>query len=100
MELFQDYFVLLPEDYYLASILHQKIEKPCKINDTNSLCREYSYPNLTQFDTVACGFGTAVFGSTQRPISEFYEDLKVSYENIHVGHNFTYPFYSTCQWSM
>ncbi|KAL3275284.1 hypothetical protein HHI36_020052 [Cryptolaemus montrouzieri] len=69
-----DYFVLLPEDYYLASILHLKVEKACKIKE-NSLCREYSYPNLTNFDTIGFGFGTAVLGSTQQPISEFYEDL-------------------------
>ncbi|CAH1115895.1 unnamed protein product [Psylliodes chrysocephalus] len=46
---FLDYFVLLPEDFYLATILNQKVEKPCTIGERD-LCRHHAYPNSTIYD--------------------------------------------------
>lgn len=45
-----DYFVLLPEDFYLATILNERVETPCTVKDPASLCRVQSYPNVSRYD--------------------------------------------------
>ncbi|XP_050301015.1 laminin subunit alpha [Anthonomus grandis grandis] len=67
--IYLDYFVLLPEDFYLATVLNQKIETPCTFNDTG-LCRVYDYPNITSFDKTY-GVGGYI-GNDHQPLREFY----------------------------
>nr|CAI5850401.1 unnamed protein product [Callosobruchus analis] len=55
-----DYFVLLPEDFYLATILNQKVEKPCKVDELD-LCRHYAYPTVTSYSR-AWGVGGFIQG--------------------------------------
>lgn len=76
-ELLLDYFVLLPEDFYLASILNQKVENPCKINQQN-LCKEFSYPNVTQFDTVWGSGGFILEADGTQNLREYFQDTDVS----------------------
>lgn len=71
--------MLLPEEFYLATILNQNVETPCTFNQTE-LCRAFGYPNITIFDK-AFGVGGYIqngdlFG---RPPKEFYTDIEVLY---------------------
>ncbi|KOB71560.1 putative laminin A chain [Operophtera brumata] len=40
-----DYFVLIPEAYYEATVLTKLVDKPCEVGD-DSLCRHFGYPSL------------------------------------------------------
>ncbi|XP_046976709.1 laminin subunit alpha [Vanessa cardui] len=44
-EIMIDYFVLIPEAYYEATVLTKLVDKPCVIGDKN-LCRHFAYPSL------------------------------------------------------
>ncbi|KAF5306067.1 hypothetical protein FQA39_LY09045 [Lamprigera yunnana] len=68
-----DNFVLLPEDFYLASILNQKVEKPCIIGQ-NKLCRQYGYPNASWFDQSWGSGGYTIYGSNVNALGEYYEN--------------------------
>ncbi|XP_060535680.1 laminin subunit alpha [Cylas formicarius] len=68
-----DYFVLLPEDFYLASVLSQKVETPCTINETD-LCRHYAYPNISFFDKTFGVGGYIRDGVDNDPLNEFFKD--------------------------
>ncbi|KAJ8668735.1 hypothetical protein QAD02_010398 [Eretmocerus hayati] len=52
--LFLDYFVLLPADYYEASILTQEVSQPCTVG-YKGLCRHYAYPSLASFNSARAG---------------------------------------------
>lgn len=71
--------MLLPEDFYLATIMNKKIEKPCTVKEA-ALCREYTYLNLTQFHTT---FGVGGFvqeeGRKIGVLKEFFQDAEVSF---------------------
>ncbi|KAM3968484.1 laminin subunit alpha [Aphomia sociella] len=45
-EVMIDYFVLVPEAYYEATVLTKLVDKPCVIAD-RELCRHYVYPSVT-----------------------------------------------------
>ncbi|XP_048488928.1 laminin subunit alpha [Plutella xylostella] len=47
-EVMIDYFVLIPEAYYEATVLTKLVNKPCEIGD-NKLCRHFEYPSLDGF---------------------------------------------------
>lgn len=49
--LFLDYFVLLPDAYYEASILSKKVENPCEIGRSD-LCRHYKYPSIKDYTPI------------------------------------------------
>lgn len=73
--LFLDYFVLLPGEYYEATILTQQVNIPCTVGH-DGLCRHYGYPELSKFDSVQ-GIGGFVGSNNARiPLSEFLEDPK------------------------
>lgn len=76
--LFLDYFVLLPEDFYLATILNQKVENPCVVNQ-RGLCKEFRYPNVSLFDRVWGNGGFVLNGEEQEYLREYYEDSNVSF---------------------
>lgn len=65
--------MLLPEEFYLATILNQKIENPCKINE-NNLCKEYRYLNVSNFPMVS---GVGGFITNENRISNFYSNREV-----------------------
>ncbi|XP_034839290.1 laminin subunit alpha [Maniola hyperantus] len=44
-EIMIDYFVLIPEAYYEATVLTKLVDTPCIIGE-NKLCRHFAYPNL------------------------------------------------------
>ncbi|XP_018320894.1 laminin subunit alpha [Agrilus planipennis] len=71
--LFLDYFVLLPEEYSSASILTQKVVEPCTIDD-KTLCRDYSYPNVSKFDVTLGNGGMVLRGDKVDPLKDFYGD--------------------------
>lgn len=63
--------MLLPEAYYEATILSRKVEQPCKVGQKD-LCRHYSYPNVTSFDSAN---GEGGFTSENNdPVTEFFEN--------------------------
>ena len=47
--IFQDYFVLLPNEYKEPSILKEDVYEPCLAGEISAYCRHYSYPNLAAF---------------------------------------------------
>ncbi|KAJ8973563.1 hypothetical protein NQ317_009587 [Molorchus minor] len=68
-----DYFVLLPEDFYLATILNQKIESPCT-SEENGLCRQYAYPNISMFDRAMGAGGFIQSGNKIKQLKEYLEE--------------------------
>lgn len=73
--------MLLPEDFYSASILNQKVEEPCVIGG-NQLCRDYSYPIISDFD-VTWGNGGYTSGGTP---TDYYTVYEVSILNKKICH--------------
>ncbi|CAG9860176.1 unnamed protein product [Phyllotreta striolata] len=67
---FLDYFVLLPEDFYLATVLNQKIEKPCTIGE-RELCVHHAYPNSTIYDK---SWGSGGFRPGNQPVTEWFKN--------------------------
>ena len=75
----QDYFVLLPEEFYLATILKQKVNNPCT-TDNSSLCREFGYPSITNYDITWGGGGYMYLGDDiQRPM-EYFKNKEVLHD--------------------
>ncbi|KAF7271317.1 hypothetical protein GWI33_015789 [Rhynchophorus ferrugineus] len=68
-----DYFVLLPEDFYLATVLNYKVESPCRINETD-LCRHYAYPNISNYDRTFGVGGYTTNGKKDELLKEFFLD--------------------------
>ena len=67
---FQDYFVLIPEAYYEATVLTKLVDKPCIIGD-RKLCRHFAYPSLN-------GRPTASVGDMVSSVNEYISDPEVS----------------------
>ncbi|XP_074042767.1 laminin subunit alpha [Leptinotarsa decemlineata] len=78
--IFLDYFVLLPEDFYLATILNQKVENACSV-DEKDMCRHYEYPNVSFYDR---SLGVGGFGQNKKPLEQWFED-KNHLNNINVN---------------
>ncbi|KAG6444669.1 hypothetical protein O3G_MSEX003477, partial [Manduca sexta] len=49
-EVMIDYFVLIPEAYYEATVLTKLVDRPCVVGD-QKLCRQFTYPSLGVFPT-------------------------------------------------
>ncbi|PBC25348.1 Laminin subunit alpha [Apis cerana cerana] len=77
--LFLDYFVLLPSEYYEATILTQNVNIPCEIG-YKGLCRHYGYPNLMMFDSVHGAGGFLNENNVRIPLSEYFTDRDILYE--------------------
>ena len=43
---FQDYLVMIPEEYYKCTHLRQRVEKPCLIDSQSEFCVDYKYLNI------------------------------------------------------
>ncbi|VVC86157.1 unnamed protein product [Leptidea sinapis] len=67
-EIMLDYFVLIPEAYYEATVLTKLVDKPCVVGDKN-LCRHFAYPNLN-------GRPVANVTTLITPISEYLNDIE------------------------
>ncbi|XP_008557031.1 laminin subunit alpha [Microplitis demolitor] len=74
--LFLDYFVLLPAEYYEATILTQDVDVPCEIGQVG-LCRHYDYPNVKDFDSVHGSGGFLDTDSGRFPLTEYFTDYDV-----------------------
>ncbi|XP_063239907.1 laminin subunit alpha [Bacillus rossius redtenbacheri] len=68
--LFLDYFVFLPDAYYEAPILVEKVEAPCEAG-SRGLCRHFRYPNVTQFDVVQGEGAYLAEGDSRQPVREY-----------------------------
>lgn len=73
----QDYFVLLPEDFYLATILNEQVDSPCIVHE-RKLCKDYTYPNVSYFDTVWGSNGFVLTDGSKESLEKFFEDDNVS----------------------
>lgn len=71
--LFLDYFVLLPAEYYEATILTEDVNIPCEIGFMG-LCRHYGYPNLTLFDSVHGAGGFLSKEGARESVSQYLTD--------------------------
>ena len=74
-----DYFVLLPSEYYEATILTQDVNIPCEVG-YKGLCRHYGYPDLTRFDSVHGAGGFLNENNVRIPLSEYFMDRDVLQE--------------------
>ena len=71
--LFLDYFVLLPAEYYEASILTQEVSTPCQIG-YKGLCRHYAYPSISKFNSVLGTGGYIGDNNARNPLTEYLTD--------------------------
>lgn len=74
--LFLDYFVLLPSEYYEATLLTQDVNVPCQIG-YKGLCRHFGYPSLEPFDSVRGTGGFINENGVRIPLSEYFTDRAV-----------------------
>lgn len=74
--LFLDYFVLLPSEYYEATLLTQDVILPCEVG-YRGLCRHYGYPNLDSFDSVRGAGGFVDEKGVRIPLTEYFTDRDV-----------------------
>ncbi|XP_029032401.2 laminin subunit alpha [Osmia bicornis bicornis] len=74
--LFLDYFVLLPSEYYEATILTQDVNIPCEVG-SKGLCRHYGYPNLTKFDSVHGAGGFLNENNVRIPLTEYFTERDI-----------------------
>ncbi|XP_066588247.1 laminin subunit alpha [Prorops nasuta] len=81
--LFVDYIVLLPAEYYEATILTQDVNVPCEVG-YKGLCRQYGYPNLMKFDSVHGAGGFLNENNIRIPLTEYFTDKETLKE---IGEN-------------
>ncbi|XP_061192514.1 laminin subunit alpha-like [Saccostrea echinata] len=55
-----DYMVLVPDAYYEATVLQEKVTRPCSIPGDQGPCVVYDYPNLEKFPSVIGGNGFVI----------------------------------------
>ncbi|XP_049885179.1 laminin subunit alpha [Pectinophora gossypiella] len=65
-EIMIDYFVLIPEAYYEATVLTKVVDKPCVVGD-QALCRQFAYPSLS-------GHPVADVSGLETSVSSFVDD--------------------------
>ncbi|XP_049703370.2 laminin subunit alpha [Helicoverpa armigera] len=84
-EVMIDYFVLIPEAYYEATVLTKLVDKPCVIGD-KKLCRHFAYPSLFGRPTAdVSGLSTSVTGYIDDV--EQLNELQASAESIPILSN-------------
>ncbi|XP_017881365.1 laminin subunit alpha [Ceratina calcarata] len=74
--LFLDYFVLLPSEYYEATILTQDVNIPCEVG-YKGLCRHYGYPTLTRFDSVHGAGGFMNENNARIRLTEYFTEKDI-----------------------
>lgn len=74
--IFQDYFVILPAEYYEGNILVDKVLNPCVIDNIEvGLCRHFDYPSISKFNQVK---STLALNLDNGEPVDFFDDVKVS----------------------
>lgn len=68
--------MLLPEDFYLATILNEKVETPCEVND-RKLCRDYNYPDVSYFARAWENDGFIIKNGEKEDLEEYFDDQNV-----------------------
>lgn len=48
--LYLDYFALLPAAYYEATILQERVLRPCLFNEQQASCKQFTYASLAGYD--------------------------------------------------
>ncbi|PVD23436.1 hypothetical protein C0Q70_16705 [Pomacea canaliculata] len=76
---FLDYFVLIPQDYYEASVLQQRVTSPCELPGDSGPCLHYQYPDLDGFSSVSGINGFTIVDQQRIPV-ETYPDVNVTAE--------------------
>ncbi|XP_022314761.2 laminin subunit alpha-like [Crassostrea virginica] len=67
-----DYMVLVPDAYYEATVLQEKVTRPCRIPGDQGPCVLYEYPDLEKSPTVIGGSGYVIDrNGTQTPTQLF-----------------------------
>lgn len=74
----QDYFVLIPAEYYEGSLLVSNVTNSCTI-DKSTVCKQYLYPNVSEFDNVRGAGGYINNGDSRSPIQLYFNDYHVSF---------------------
>ncbi|ESO94906.1 hypothetical protein LOTGIDRAFT_144813 [Lottia gigantea] len=74
--LFLDYFVLIPQSYYEATVIQDKVIRPCAIPANGEACLHYSYPDLEGYPTIHGDQGYNVVDQQRKSI-EGYPDQQV-----------------------
>lgn len=76
---FQDYFVLLPAEFYEADILVDKVVYPC-VSGNETICRHFRYLDDNTFDVVKTDNGfTSPDGQSREPIRFFFTETEVRF---------------------
>ncbi|XP_071119471.1 laminin subunit alpha-like [Haliotis cracherodii] len=70
---FLDYFVLIPQGYYEASVLQKRIIQPCTVPGDQGPCLHYQYPDISWYPTVR-GEDGYVIEDQQRVSVSLYPD--------------------------
>ncbi|XP_075229000.1 laminin subunit alpha [Lycorma delicatula] len=68
-----DYFVLLPAAFYEASVLLNHVASSCTVG-SKTLCRQYQYPSLNNYDTVRGEGAFIERDDSNQPFYETYTD--------------------------
>ncbi|XP_076440495.1 laminin subunit alpha-like [Babylonia areolata] len=76
---FLDYFVLIPQDFYEATVLQQHVTTPCAVPGDEGPCLHYQYPDLIGYPFVP-GIDAYVLKNGERMSVELYPNVNVSSE--------------------
>jgi hypothetical protein len=70
---FQDYLVMLPQEYYKATHVRQRVEEPCLVDTKSEFCVDYRYLTVSSPDAVnvTTALGQLVGARTLLPYAPF-----------------------------
>lgn len=78
--LYLDYFTLLPAAYYEATILQERVLRPCLLTEQQGSCRHFTYASLENFDQTRGDLGiVGEGGSRNQP--DVIKDPRVNIKN-------------------
>ncbi|KAK7100839.1 laminin subunit alpha-like isoform X2 [Littorina saxatilis] len=76
---FLDYFVLIPQDFYEATVLQQQVTSPCEVPGDPGPCLHYQYPDLVGYPFVP-GIEGYNYVDQERVKINLYPDSNVTTE--------------------
>ena len=91
--LYLDYFALLPAAYYEATILQERVLRPCLFNDQQSQgsCRLFTYASLADFDQVR---GDAGYTGTRNALGLYSDPRVIIFKSFKVVSRMTHRWRS------